>query len=556
VFYNATSFFSYNIKNNFMKMLKVISLLLISIVLSCSTVKNEKTTPVVKVANQQKQKLNVLFIAIDDLKPTLGVYGDEYAITPNLDKFAENATVFNNNQCQWAVCGPSRASLMTGKRPDYTKVRDLKTRMRDVNPNILSIPQYFKQQGYYTLGNGKIYDPRCVDKGADTPSWSEPFHKVAKLKYPAGFDEPVFGYYQDPKIKAKIAALIKEGEAKGVKKPQKYARNKYKPPFESTVGVPDEAYTDGAIRVEGLQMLDKVSQNPNQPFFLAIGFKRPHLPFVAPKKYWDMYDTSKIPYAKYQHKAANAVDMAYHQSNELQSYKDPDNIEYTLNDENLINVDKATQEKLIQGYYACTSFVDVQVGKILDKLKEKGLDKNTVVIIWGDHGWHLGDHSLWNKHSNFEQATRSPMMIYSPNSKKAIRVNSPTEFVDMFPTLCDLAGIPVPDSLDGLSLAKLVDGKAKSVKNIAVTQISRGKKMGYSFRSNQYRYTVWLKDNFLSTTKVTPNDISAEQLFDYKNDPLETVNFANDKAYTTVKADLQKQAMQFFAKEYQKTKTN
>ena len=538
-----------------MKHTHYLSLVILLFFAACTAVKTEskKEQAVNETASASSQKLNVLFIAIDDLKPTLGAYGDTYAITPNLDKFSENATVFNNNQCQWAVCGPSRASLMTGKRPDYTKVRDLKTRMRDVNPNILSIPQYFKQQGYYTLGNGKIYDPRCVDKGADTPSWSEPFHKVGNLKYPVAFGEPTFGYYQDPKIKAKIKALIKEGEAKGVKKPQKYARNKYKPPFESTVGVPDEAYTDGAIRVEGLQMLDKVSQNPNQPFFLAIGFKRPHLPFVAPKKYWDMYDTSKIPYAKFQHKAANDVDMAYHQSNELQSYKDPENIEYTINEEDLLSVDKNIQEKLIQGYYACTSFVDVQVGKVLDKLKEKGLDKNTVVVIWGDHGWHLGDHSLWNKHSNFEQATRSPMMIYSPNSKKPIKVNSPTEFVDMFPTLCELAGIPVPENLDGTSLASLVKGQTKSVKKVAVTQISRGKKMGYSFRSNQYRYTVWLKDNLLSTTKVTPNDIYAEELFDYKNDPLETVNFANDAAYTAIKANIQKQAMLFFAKEYQKS---
>ena len=502
---------------------------------------------------QETQKPNVLFIAIDDLKPTLGAFDDAFAITPNLDAFSENATVFLNNHCQWAVCGPSRASLMTGKRPDATKVRDLKTRMRDVNPDILAIPEYFKNNGYNSIGVGKIYDPRCVDKFRDKPSWSQPFITENKLKYPEEYGEPIFGYYQNKEIKAKIAALIQEGKDKGVKNPQKYARDQYKPPFE-TSNAPDEAYTDGAIAVSAIEQIEEVSKDPSKPFFLAIGFKRPHLPFVAPQKYWDLYDENKIPYATYQQKAKNSPSIGYHTSNELQSYKDDDTIEYVMSEENLLKVDKETQKKLIHGYYAATSFVDVQVGKILDKLKEKGLNKNTIVIIWGDHGWHLGDHSLWNKHSNFEQATRSPMMILMPNSKKGIRVNSPTEFVDVFPTLCELAGLEIPVNLDGLSLAPIVESKTDEVKKYAVTQISRGKNMGYSFRSDQYRYTVWIK-NKVSTDKVTSKDIFAQELYDYKNDPLETADHFNSPAYKSIQKELIMFSEDYFKSEYKKSKS-
>lgn len=501
---------------------------------------------------QETKKPNILFIAIDDLKPTIGAFDDSYAITPNLDSFSENATVFLNNHCQWAVCGPARASLMTGKRPDATKVRDLKTRMRDMNPDILALPEYFKNNGYTTLGVGKIYDPRCVDEDIDKPSWSIPFYKERNLDFPKEYGSPVFGYYQNKEIKAKIAALIQEGTDKGVKNPQKYARDRYKPPYE-TSDAPDEAYMDGAIAVKALTLIDEVSENPSEPFFLAVGFKRPHLPFVAPQKYWDLYDESKIPYAEFQHKAKNGKSIGYHTSNELQSYRDDDNIEYVLSDENLLNLDKETQKKLIHGYYAATSFVDVQVGKILDRLKEKGLDKNTIVIIWGDHGWHLGDHSLWNKHSNFEQATRSPMMILMPGSTKSIRVNSPTEFVDIFPTLCDLAGLEIPANLDGVSLAPIVEGKTKKVKNYAVTQISRGKNMGYSFRSDQYRYTVWINNKF-STDKISSGDIIAQELYDYKNDPLETVDHFDESNYKAIQAKMIRYSEEYFRNEYNKTK--
>lgn len=497
-------------------------------------------------AQQGKKAPNILFIAIDDLKPTLGSYGDSYAITPNLDKLGAKSTVFLNNHTQQAVCGPSRASLMTGKRPDYTKVRDLKTRMRDINPDILSIPQYFKSQGYTTVGTGKIYDPRCVDKFVDKPSWSIPFVREYKLPYPKEYGAPAVGYYQNSEIKAKIDELTKEAESKGVKNPNKYVLDRYKPPFERS-DVPDAAYTDGAIGLDALKKLDALAESPEKPFFLAVGFKRPHLPFVAPNKYWDLYDPKKINLAPYQKKVKNGTNLAYHSSGEMQSYKDP-SITYTVED-GLLKIDEKTQRELIHGYYACVSFVDTQVGMILDRLKAKNLDENTIVVVWGDHGWHLGDHSLWNKHSNFEQATRSPLMIYAPGIAKGVKVTSPSEFVDIFPTLCELSGLEIPANLDGKSLQPLMNASQKSVKDVAVSQWKKGKNTGYSFRSEKYRYTAWLKPNIKSVDGVKKSDIMVEELYDYVNDPLETTNFIDVASHKEIHKKMKAAAMAYFAAE-------
>lgn len=249
---------------------------------------------------------NILFIAVDDLKPTIGVFGDDLAHTPNINLLAQNATVFLNNHTQQAVCGPSRASLMTGKRPDYTKVRDLKTKMRDMVPDIITIPQYLKNQGYKTVGLGKIFDPRCVDKSRDKPSWSVPYMPEHKFEYPNDFGPPAMGFYQDPKIKAHIQQLRNEAKANGVKNLGKYLRNTYKPPFEKT-DAPDDAYVDGALAMYANKYLDEYKPDSNKPFFLAVGFKRPHLPFTAPKKYWDMYDTSKFNIAEFQENSSNGL---------------------------------------------------------------------------------------------------------------------------------------------------------------------------------------------------------------------------------------------------------
>jgi len=496
-----------------------------------------------KVQAQNSSKPNILFIAIDDLKPTIGSYGDKLAITPNIDAIAKNGTTFLNNHTQQAVCGPSRASLLTGKRPDYTKVWDLKTKMRDMNPDILTIPQYFKQNGYETIGVGKIYDPRCVDNDRDKPSWSVPFIKERELNYPKGYKQPALGFYQKKKNLARIIEIKSEALEKNIQKSKinKYIRDRYKPPYEKG-DVPDGAYVDGAIANKSLDLLDEI--DTSKPFFLAVGFKRPHLPFVAPRKYWELYNESEIEIAPYQKKSKNAVDIAYHKAGEMQSYKTPE-ITYRLNNDGLLELDEKLQKKLIHGYYAATSYIDAQIGKIKDKLKQKGLDKNTIIVIWGDHGWHLGDHSLWNKHSNFEQATRSPLIIYDPRINKGFKITTPTEFVDLFPTLSDLANLEIPKNLDGLSLRRQLEGEATTSKIYAVSQFPRKNKMGYSFRTNDYRYTVWV-NNKKSTEPIYKEDIHAEELYDYKKDPLETENKINNKKYEKTKSTFQLLAARYF----------
>ena len=486
---------------------------------------------------------NILFIAVDDLKPTIGAFGDDLAHTPNIDLLAEQATVFLNNHTQQAVCGPSRASLMTGKRPDYTKVRDLKTKMRDMVPEIVTIPQYFKNQGYKTIGLGKIFDPRCVDEFRDKPSWSVPFMPEHKFEYPNDFGPPAMGFYQDPKIKLYIQKLRNEAKANGIKNLGKYLRDTFKPPFEKT-DAPDDAYVDGALAMYANKFLDEYKPESNEPFFLAVGFKRPHLPFTAPKKYWDMYNPSKFEIAKFQQNSKNGPSIAYHSSGELRSYITPE-ISYEISKNNRVKLSEEFQKDLIHGYYASTSFIDAQIGRIVDKLKETGLNKNTIIVIWGDHGWHLGDHGLWNKHSNFEQATRSPLVIFDPRVNKRIQIKSPTEFVDIFPTLCAATGLQIPENLDGKNLMPLIKGEQISIKPFAVSQWTSAKKTGYSFRTDRYRYTVWLNGK-KSTDPVFEEDIFAEELYDYRTDPAETINLAGEKQSFNLIKRFQKLAANFF----------
>lgn len=486
---------------------------------------------------------NIIFIAVDDLKPTIGAFGDDLARTPNIDLLAENGTVFLNNHTQQAVCGPARASLMTGKRPDYTKVRDLKTKMRDMVPDIVTIPQFFRDNGYTTVGLGKIFDPRCVDQFRDKPSWSIPYMPEHKFDYPSDYGPPAMGFYQDPKIKAHIKELRNEAKANGVKNLGKYLRDTFKPPFEKT-DAPDDAYVDGALAIYANKFLDEYKLESSEPFFLAVGFKRPHLPFTPPKRYWDMYDPSKFKINEFQQNSKNGPRIAYHSSGELRSYITPE-ISYEVSNSNRVILSDEFQKDLIHGYYASTSFIDAQIGKIMDKLKTTGLDKNTIIVIWGDHGWHLGDHGLWNKHSNFEQATRSPLVILDPRVNKKIQIKSPTEFVDIFPTLCAATGFKIPENLDGKNLMPLVRGEQISVKPFAVSQWTNAKKTGYSFRTDRYRYTVWLNGK-KSTDPVFEEDIFAEELYDYKIDPAETVNLAGDEKSKSLIQRFQKLAANFF----------
>ena len=494
------------------------------------------------VFGQNNKQLNVVFIAVDDLKPTIRSFGDANAITPNMDMLARKSTLFLNAHTQQAICSPSRISLLTGLRPDKTQVYDLKTQMRDKLPDVITIPQHFKINGYTTAGVGKIFDPRGVDKQSDGVSWSLPYKRAHQLKYHKDWGPPMVGYYHNHQIKEKIKSIVKNKNIPPSKVGD-FLKTIFRPPFSSSPA-PDEAYPDGAIAAEALRMIDNLS-NKGKPFFLAVGFKRPHLPFSAPQKYWNLYGRDRIPLAAFQQRGSNIGRLAFKGPGEISKYPMDDRF-YTTDNNGQLNLDTEFQRELVHGYYACTSFIDFQIGKIINKLKKEGLMNNTVIIIWGDHGFHLGDHRMWTKHSNFEQATRSPLIIYNPRTRAAQKIISPTEFVDIFPTLTDMAQIVPPSNVDGTSLLPMMMGQQQSVKEFAVSQYPRNNKMGYSFRTAAYRYTLWIDKSKIGQ-KISGKDIVQEELFDYNTDPLETKNHIGIASYNKVYNDLKSKALTFLS---------
>ena len=508
---------------------------------------------------QSNRRPNVLFIAVDDLKPELGCFGNNIIKTPNIDKLAKRGCLFKKNYVQQAVCGPTRASIMTGMRPDFTKVWDLKTKMRDMNPDILSLPQYFISQGYSTQGIGKIYDVRCVDKELDKPSWSVPYYKVDKKYYDVNTGLPALNYYQNPETKQQAETLLKEAIDKGFKGEDAIteALKKLKPSIEC-VDVPDNAYTDGANALEARDILIQLSKK-DEPFFFAVGFSKPHLPFVSPKKYWDLYKREEMPLATYQKPSENAVDIAYHNSGELRAYTDINPIVPISKDSVGVTLSIDKQRELIHGYYAAVSYTDAQIGIVLKALDSLGLSDNTIIVLWGDHGWHLGDHNLWCKHTDFEEATHAPLIISAPWIKPSA-VNAPTEFVDIFPTLCDLAKVKIPEHLDGKSLVPVMKNPLSFHKEYAVSQYPRSGPsaeterlgyanalyMGYSIRTKRYRYTMWLKDKFRTYDSFEESKIYGTELYDYQKDPNETKNVVNEKKYAKLSVEMKNKMITYF----------
>lgn len=454
--------------------LKLTLVLIFTSILSCfGTIGKE-------LVKQDTIRKNILFIAVDDLRPQLGCYGDAIAVTPNIDKLAKRGIIFNNAYCQQAVCAPSRSSLMTGRRPNTTKVWDLKTHFRTALPDVLTLPQYFKQQGYRTQSVGKIYhDPQ---EAQDEVSWSVP-------EVLAVTDE-IGGRYALP-----------ENDIPGI-----WPANKTNSTERADVA--DSVYIDGRVANDAVKILKEIK---DKPFFLAVGFRRPHLPFVAPEKYWALYDDKKIPMPKNPQPPAAVPDIALNNWAELRAYTDIPDIGALTDPEKL--------HQLIQGYYASTSFVDAQIGKVIDELDKLGLTENTVIVLWGDHGFHLGEHGLWTKSTNFELDTRVPLIVCSPDQPvRNVRSDALVELVDVYPTLTELAGLPLPKDLEGLSLAPLLAQPGQSWKSAAFSQFLRSKEkiMGYSIRTRNFRYTEW--QDFAS------GEMKAAELYDHLADPLETVN--------------------------------
>ena len=457
------------------------------------------------VATAQAKKLNVLFIVSDDLRPELGCYGVKRALSPNIDKLAARGTLFERAYCQQAVCSPSRSSLLTGCRPDTTKIYDLETHFRSTIPDVITLPQHFKASGYDTRGFGKIYH-NGLD---DAPSWSVP-HWM-----------PRAGQYHDPKniqlAKERLAEA--KAKAKAATVPSTRVRG-YAHAFECA-DVPDNAYVDGLCAEKVIETLKEVAAG-DKPFFLAAGFAKPHLPFVAPKKYWDMYKRADIqlpdnPQSPLGMPPIAASGTSARISGELRTYAG-------IPDKGPLPDEKARE--LIHGYLACVSYLDAQIGRVLDELDRLGLRENTVVVLWGDHGWKLGEHGMWCKHTNFELDTRSALIVSMPHQKAAGKhTTGLVEFVDVYPTLCELAGLSLPKHLEGSSFAPLLDVAKDQWKAAAFSQYPRAAKgakvMGYSMRTDLWRYTEW--------RKVDGGEVIAVELYDHTTDPNENVNIAADK---------------------------
>jgi arylsulfatase A-like enzyme len=436
----------------------------------------------------QPQSRNVLFIAVDDLRPKLGCYGDRTARTPNIDRLAARSLLFERAYCQQAVCAPSRASLLTGLRPDTTRVYDLKTTFRKAIPDAVTLPEYFKKNGYHTESIGKIFhgDPLTLDR----QSWSVPEQFPILPKR----DQYVLAANKDDKDPWKKTSALER------------------------VNVPDEAYRDGRISESALEALSRLR---NRPFFLGVGFNKPHLPFAAPARYWDLYRAEDLPLAPNPYLAEDASAYALQAYSELRSYGDfPDKGP----------VPETKMRAALHGYYACVSYIDAQVGKLLDALDRLGLEKNTVIALWGDHGWHLGEQNYWGKTTNFEVCVRAPLLLSIPGENSGQRTRALTEFVDIYPTLTDACGLPPPKDVEGISIMPLFRNPGLAWKKAAFSQYPRpGDVMGYSMRTDRYRFTEWISG------KGDPVSI---ELYDHERDPNETRNIAGEPHNRALVAEL------------------
>ena len=444
---------------------------------------------------------DVLLILVDDLKPALGCYGDPAAKTPNLDKLAARGMRFDLAYCNQAVCAASRFSLLLGSHPTSTGLYALGDQLRERLPDAVTLPQYFARYGYRTESLGKVFHIGHGNRG-DPRSFSvEHFHDkvieyVDAASTAGGNLTREEAYFTNQEL-GRISSLPR-GAA-----------------FESP-DVADDAYADGRVADETVRRLQAASRrraDDGTPFFIAVGFARPHLPFSVPQKYWDLYDPASLPLAKGATPPIDAPAIAMRKNGELSNYQSvPAGGE----------VDAELARKLVHGYYASISFVDAQIGKLLAELDRLKLAENTIVVLWGDHGFHLGDHGLWTKHTNYEQANRIPLIIAAPVvSKPGTTTRQLAESVDVFPTLTEIAGLPapsVPQKLDGRSLVPVLRAPAARVRDHAYHVFPRAK-LGRAIRTERYRLVEWLR--------FSESAEKAElELYDYESDPHETRNLA------------------------------
>ena len=442
---------------------------------------------------------NVLFIAIDDLRPELGCYGAESVRSPQIDTLAASGVTFERAYCQMAVCNPSRVSLLTGMRPDSTRVWDLVTRFRHTVPEVVTLPQQFTQHGYYAASFGKIFH----NPWPDNDSWSEPHRWPQKSSL-----------WSDA-AKERHAAYREQMRAEG--RAERFI-DRIRAQATEMVEIPDEKHIDGAIADQAITALNRLAEH-DQPFFLATGFVRPHLPFVVPRKYWDMYDRHAIPLSPNPFLPREAPSFAMNTMYELRDYIDFDRT--ASPDEGSLTEDQ--QRRLKHGYYASVTFIDTLVGNLLAELEALDLADNTIVVLWGDHGWKLGEHNSWCKQTNYEIDTRVPLIIRVPASQATgQKTDALVELVDIYPTLCELAGLPVPAHAEGTSMVPLLTQPHQPWKPAAFSQFRRQDGsvplMGYAMRTERFRYVEWQDRR---TRKIV-----ATELYDHSNDSLENNNVA------------------------------
>lgn len=428
---------------------------------------------------------NVLFIAVDDLRPQLNCYGKSFMHTPNIDRLADSGVLFERAYCMVPTCGASRASLMTSVRPSPQRFKNYLAWAEKEAPDALPLNKCFLDAGYTTISLGKVFHHAtdCED-GWSKPAW--------RSKMP--------GYLNAKRQRQSIRENKETWPSK---------RKHNASPYESTP-TEDSQHRDGDSALQASQYLEDFAKDPEQPFFLAVGFLKPHLPFNAPEKYWDMYDRDDIDLPENYYPPADAPKDAVHNSGELRAYA---GIHPSK------PVDRETARSMIHGYYACVSFVDAQIGILLDKLEQTGLDDNTIVCLWGDHGWQLGEHGMWNKHSCFETSMHAPLIIKAgKNVAQGVRAGSRfeglVEFIDIYPTLCELTNIPIPSHCQGESMLGIMSDPNADWKEFAVGRF----KNGDTIRSDRYRYSRYVDRK---------GDTSGEMLYDHERDPAENSNVSS-----------------------------
>ena len=446
---------------------------------SCSD-GSKKDKPKDKSISHTAEKLNVLLIIADDLNCDLGAYGNSVVKTPNIDRLAERGVLFENAHNQYPLCGPSRASFMTGMYTNQTKITRNNMNLRNSVPDVITMGQRFRQQGYQSVRIGKMFhydNPSAIGTSGndDIYSWDQTVNPYGRDK----IEEHKINTLTPRRYGGTLSWLAADGE--------------------------DEEQTDGIGASEAIKKLDDFAKS-NTPFFLAVGFFRPHTPFVAPKKYFDLYDREKIeiPESSSQYLATLPEPAA----KSIRAKK------------NQLNLEKERAQEIKEAYYATISFVDAQVGRLLDQLEVSGLDENTVVVFTSDHGYHMGEHGHWQKQTLFENATRIPLIISAPNSEnKGVTSMSPVELIDLYPTLMDLTDINTPQHVVGKSLEPLMKNVNASIRGSALTKWRNG----YSIKTKRYRLTKWGSNGELGY-----------ELYDHENDKNELINLASNQDYNEV----------------------